>query len=158
MYCSLDTNCQVGGKPGLATLVMAVSVGLFIQNWDRGVDLLTLGLELVGLSPPETMTAPPPPTRGKLLTELLCPILLSCVSPLLSHGVVLYTRVCFVYVSSHMLNCAAQHMHVLRQMNRTCSYWMRQGDIVTRLGLCYSWQRVQIGCAARDAMLWRSCG
>lgn len=37
---------QIGGRPGLATLVLAVGVGLFVQNWDRALDL---GLELVGV-------------------------------------------------------------------------------------------------------------
>lgn len=55
---------QVSGKPGLITLVIAVSVGLFIQNWDRGVDVLTMGLEMVGLAPPTSSEAPSP-ARGK---------------------------------------------------------------------------------------------
>lgn len=28
---------------------MAVCVGLFVQNWDRALDLLNLGLDLVGV-------------------------------------------------------------------------------------------------------------
>eukprot|EP00903_Cladosiphon_okamuranus_P007032 g6837.t2 len=40
---------KIGGKPGLATLVMAVCVGLFVQNWDTALDLLNQGLDLVGL-------------------------------------------------------------------------------------------------------------
>lgn len=44
-----DLFSQIGGRPGLATLVMAVCVGLFVQNWDRALDLLNLGLELVGV-------------------------------------------------------------------------------------------------------------
>lgn len=39
---------------------MAVCVGLLVQNWDSGLDLLNLGLELVGVS---TDSAPPPPGR-----------------------------------------------------------------------------------------------
>ncbi|CAM9986619.1 unnamed protein product [Scytosiphon promiscuus] len=43
---------KVGGRPGLFTLVMAVVVGLFIQNThDRGQNILKLGLELVGINP-----------------------------------------------------------------------------------------------------------
>eukprot|EP00752_Nemacystus_decipiens_P011287 g10030.t1 len=40
---------KIGGRPGLATLVMAVCVGLFVQNWDRALDLLNQALELVGV-------------------------------------------------------------------------------------------------------------
>lgn len=57
------TAPQVGGKPGLATLVIAVSVGLFIQNWDRGVDVLTMGLDMLGLAP--SSSEAPSPARGK---------------------------------------------------------------------------------------------
>lgn len=59
----------MGGQPGLATLVIAVSVGLFIQNWDRGVDILTLALDSVGLSQSEVREVPPSlpsAARGKL--------------------------------------------------------------------------------------------
>ncbi|CAM9323201.1 unnamed protein product [Ectocarpus sp. 6 AP-2014] len=52
---------KVGGSPGLATLVMAVAVGLLVQNWDRGLDLLNLGLDLVRLDSGH----PPSPGRQR---------------------------------------------------------------------------------------------
>lgn len=50
---------KIGGKPGIATLVVGVCVGLFVQNWDRGFDVFSLGLELVGMGPE---SSEPPPT------------------------------------------------------------------------------------------------
>lgn len=68
---------QIGGKPGLATLVMAVCVGLLVQNWDSGLDLLNLGLELMGVS--SDSTHPPSPAgRREYNTGLILDGLRSC--------------------------------------------------------------------------------
>lgn len=61
LHCA-NSLFQIGGKPGIATLVVGVCVGLFVQNWDRGFDVFNLGLELIGMGP-ET-SEPPPPARG----------------------------------------------------------------------------------------------
>lgn len=44
--------------------MIAVSVGVFIQNWERGVDLLVMVLDMVGLSAAESSEAAPP-ARGE---------------------------------------------------------------------------------------------
>ncbi len=55
---------------------MAVCVGLFVQNWDRGLDLLNLGLEVVGV---RLDRAHPPSSPGgrKFEMEFLPLLLLS---------------------------------------------------------------------------------
>lgn len=69
---------QIGGKPGLATLVMAVCVGLLVQNWDRGLDLLNLGLELLGVSADSAQ--PPPPGRREYNDGIVLDGLWGCCS------------------------------------------------------------------------------
>lgn len=62
--CVLLTNAsQVGGNPGLATLVMAVGVGLLIQYWEKG--LYTLGLMLEALGVGADSAQPPAPTTQR---------------------------------------------------------------------------------------------
>lgn len=63
----VTVDSKVGGEPGLVTLVIAVSVGLFIQNWDRGVEVLNVALEFVGLGEREAGEASPPSSRGESL-------------------------------------------------------------------------------------------